>query len=53
METRAHDFYARLAGQTSVDYVRELLVTLQNEEAKHRQMIRDMISRLESGQRLV
>lgn len=53
MENQAHDFYAGLAGQISVDFVRELLETLQNEESKHVHMIRDMISRLESGKRVL
>jgi rubrerythrin len=49
METQAHDFYSGLASGCSVDFVRELLEKLQNEESKHIRMIQDMISRLESG----
>jgi len=52
-EIRARDFYAELAKQTSVEFVRELLVTLQNEESKHIHMIQDMMGRLESGKNIV
>lgn len=51
-ELQARDFYAELASQTSVDFVKELLETLQSEEAKHVHLIREMIGRLESGKRL-
>jgi rubrerythrin len=51
-ETQAHDFYAELAASCTVDFVKELLLKLQNEEAKHIRMIQDMLGRLESGKSL-
>jgi rubrerythrin len=48
-ETQARDFYAELAAGCSVDFVKELLETLQNEESKHIHMIQAMQSRLEMG----
>jgi rubrerythrin len=51
-ETQAHDFYAELAASCTVDFVKELLLKLQNEEAKHMRMIQDMLGRLESGKAL-
>jgi rubrerythrin len=48
-ERRSRDFYAGLAATCSVDFVRELLEKLQNEEAKHAHLIEGMIARLESG----
>ena len=53
METQARDFYIGLALDCSVDFVRELLEKLQNEEYKHMCMIQDMIRRLESGKDIV
>ena len=52
-EIQARDFYAELARQTSVDFVKELLERLQNEESKHVRMIRTMLARLESGKSIV
>jgi rubrerythrin len=52
-ETRARDFYAELAAGTSVDFVKELLVELQNEESGHMRMIQNMLGRLESGRELI
>ena len=46
-ETQARDFYAELAAECPVDFVRELLETLQNEEYKHMKMIKNMLGRLE------
>jgi rubrerythrin len=51
-ETQAHDFYAELASSCTVEFVKDLLLKLQNEEAKHMRMIRDMLGRLESGKAL-
>ena len=48
-ETQACDFYAGLATGCSVDFVKELLEKLRNEEAKHVKLIQDMLGRLESG----
>jgi rubrerythrin len=52
-ETQARDFYARLHTDCSVDFVKELLLKLQNEEAKHVRLIQDMMGRLESGRGIV
>lgn len=51
-EMQARDFYAELANQTSVDFVQELLLNLQNEESKHVHLIQNMLGRLESGRSL-
>ena len=48
-ETQARDFYKKMAVSCSVDFVKELLETLQNEETKHIRMIDHMLTRLESG----
>jgi len=48
-EQQAHDFYEKLAAKCHVDYVRELLEELQNEESKHMHLIRKMKSRLAAG----
>jgi rubrerythrin len=48
-ETQARDFYAEFALSCGVDFVRELLEKLRNEESKHMRMIKDMRARLESG----
>lgn len=45
-EQSAHDFYAKLAIHCHVDFVRELLLHLQNEEAKHIDLIKQMLARL-------
>ena len=52
MEKQAHDFYAGLATECSVDFVRELLEKLQDEEYKHMHMIEHMLGKLESGKNL-
>ena len=51
-EMQARDFYAELAARTSVDYVRDLLLNLQNEEAKHVHLIQTMLGKLEAGKPL-
>jgi rubrerythrin len=48
-ETQARDFYAGLEATCAVDFVKELLQTLQNEENKHMRMIQDMLGRLDAG----
>ena len=48
-ESQARDFYADLAENCSIDFVKNLLLKLQNEEAKHVSMIQKMLARLESG----
>ena len=51
-ETQAKDFYEKLAVDSSVDFVTDLLRKLQNEEAKHIRMIQEIAARLESGREL-
>jgi rubrerythrin len=53
METHAHDFYAELALVCTVDFVRELLEKLRNEESKHMHLIQDMLGRLESERPII
>ena len=48
-ETQAYDFYAELADSCTVEFVKDLLLKLQNEEAKHMRMIQDMLRRLQAG----
>lgn len=45
-EQAARDFYASLAVRTRTDFVRDLLLRLQNEEEKHADLIRKMLVRL-------
>ena len=52
-ETEARDLYAGLAAGCSVDFVRDLLEKLANEEGKHMGMVRGMLSRLEAGRDVV
>lgn len=52
-EKQSRDFYAELAAGCSVDFVKEFLEKLQNEESKHLTMIREMLGRLESGKDLL
>ena len=52
-ERQARDFYAGLASNCSVVFVRELLEKLQNEESKHVHLIQAMLGRLESGKDIV
>ncbi len=51
-ESQARDFYEQLALDCSVDFVRELLETLHNEESKHMHLIQKMIERLGTGRHL-
>jgi len=48
-EKQACDFYGELALGCTVEFVRDLLEKLRDEESKHVHMIQNMISRLESG----
>jgi rubrerythrin len=52
-ETQARDFYAKLATDCTVDFVKELLLKLENEESKHMRMVQEMLVRLESGRTLM
>ena len=48
-ESEARDFYAEMAATCKVDFVCDMLTTLQNEEEKHVHMIKAMLARLEIG----
>ncbi len=48
-EMQARDFYAELAATCTVDFVRNLLRKLQEEESKHVCMIEAMLQKLRSG----
>jgi rubrerythrin len=48
-EMQARDFYAELGKNCSVDFIKELLLTLQNEESKHVHLIQKMLGRVEAG----
>jgi rubrerythrin len=48
-EMQARDFYAELAVHIKVDFVKELLLKLQNEETKHVHLIESMLGRLAAG----
>jgi rubrerythrin len=50
-EETARDFYAKLAQGCQIDFVRELLEQLANEEEKHVHMIRNMQARLHVGKK--
>jgi rubrerythrin len=52
-ETQARDFYAGLAAHCSVDFVKQLLEKLEDEESKHMHLIQGMIERLNSGRDIV
>jgi rubrerythrin len=51
-EKQAHDFYEQLAAKCHVDFIREMLETLQNEESKHMHLISEMKRRLDAGRDL-
>ena len=51
-EKEASDFYAELLVDCSVDFVRDLLLKLHEEESKHAQMIQNMLQRLYSGKEI-
>jgi rubrerythrin len=48
-ETQARDFYKELGKNCSVDFVKDLLLTLQNEESKHMHLIQKILGRVEAG----
>ncbi len=48
-EESARDFYAKLAADCPIDFVRELLKKLEIEESKHAKMIHDMQAKLHAG----
>lgn len=51
-ELQARDFYAELAVHIKVDFVKDLLLKLQNEESKHVHLIQGMLARLATGRDL-
>ena len=52
-EEEARDFYRHLAMGCRVDFIRELLEKLGNEEAKHVGLVQDMITRLHLGENIM
>jgi rubrerythrin len=48
-ETQARDFYEELGKNCSVDFVKDLLLTLQNEESKHMHLIQKILKRVDAG----
>jgi rubrerythrin len=48
-EASARDFYGELAETCHVDFVKDLLLRLHNEEEKHYQLISKMLARLNTG----
>ena len=48
-EQAARDFNAELSHHGHVEFVRDLLLRLHNEEEKHIDLIRNMLARLGSG----
>ncbi len=48
-EENAYAFYDRLLQSSGVEFIRELLVTLRDEEAKHIRLIKDKLARLNAG----
>jgi len=48
-EKAARDFYGNLARSCRVDFVRELLEQLKDEESKHIRLIQNMLTKLSSG----
>ena len=48
-DARARDFYGELAETCHVDFVKDLLLRLHNEEEKHYQLISKMLARLDTG----
>jgi rubrerythrin len=52
-ETQSRDFYTGLAAHCTVDYVKQLLEKLEDEESKHMHMIQGMLERLNSGRDIV
>jgi rubrerythrin len=51
-ETAARDFYSEMAGHCPVDFVRDLLERLKDEECKHMRLVQDMMARLAQGKRV-
>jgi rubrerythrin len=52
-EKEARDFYDALGSRCHVDFVKELLARLKEEEARHVLLIQSMIARLGAGKSLV
>jgi len=52
-EEQARDLYAELAAQCRIDFVRELLERLKDEESKHAKLLQEIITRLELGEDLL
>ena len=52
-EIQARDFYAGVAAHCAVDFIRELLERLRDEESKHIRMVQAMVTKLSLGKDVV
>lgn len=52
-ENEARDFYGDMATRCRIDFVKELLEKLKNEESKHVRWVQDMITKLNRGKDVV
>jgi rubrerythrin len=52
-EEMARDLYTELAAECHIDFVRELLERLSDEEAKHAHLLQAMITKLHLGKDMV
>jgi rubrerythrin len=52
-EEEARDFYDALGKRCHVDFVRDLLERLKEEEVKHLHLVQNMIARLNAGNSVV
>ncbi len=48
-EKKAHDFYTKMSARCQIDFVRELIEKLKDEEYKHIQLIEGMLVQLRLG----
>ena len=48
-ERSAHEFYSKMAAECTVAFMKDLLVGLRDEEAKHVKTIQTMLTQLKSG----
>ena len=52
-ETQARDFYAGMAAHCTVDFVKELLERLRDEEFRHMRLVQAMVTKLSLGKNAV
>jgi len=48
-EKKAHDFYTNMSARCQIDFVRELIEKLKDEEYRHIQLIEGMLVQLRQG----